>query len=484
MLLGSVTFTIVLFYLVNWSDDDIRRYSWSVISTTLSIFTAVLMFQGLNNLLYHWVLDPVLGSSGEFKLLSMLFGWLFFFLWYATMQLAIVSFSGAWPNASGYDPLNATDVWVIADGMRADFGEKVADEDVRTKTGVKSIAVREGLEVFVHKKSLEKEKRDRRTKCWATLFAHMAGFAAISAGGDLQHFGALEESPALSFLAVAVSAIVMLMLHQVMTLLRPKEMAGVSKWQAECLELCGEQAEEAENDVFSLCVSYLLVQSIRFSLTGVLPEKLGLEHPAIKPGPESILGLFGFGILFAVVTAVAAIYFRHGRVSELVQGTCSTSFAWCFLWATRWVALEIEILDKLSAGPETMEGRIILALFLSAAAFLVIFVLDVIEDSGGDNAQMSRIIQNIITALSILVGFTWEQCFDGGLEAVSSKSRHPMVTQVCFTAMVAVIVIPAWRRHILVKVLQLQEFKQARKLAKNAEMSHRGLLASELGSDA
>lgn len=47
MLLGSVAFVMLLFYVVNWPDDDIRLYAWTIISTTLSIFTAVLAFSGV-----------------------------------------------------------------------------------------------------------------------------------------------------------------------------------------------------------------------------------------------------------------------------------------------------------------------------------------------------------------------------------------------------------------------------------------------------
>eukprot|EP00435_Cladocopium_sp_Y103_P043605 s2273_g12.t1 len=38
MLMGMFFFTMVIFYLVNYPDDDIKRYSWSIINTTISIF--------------------------------------------------------------------------------------------------------------------------------------------------------------------------------------------------------------------------------------------------------------------------------------------------------------------------------------------------------------------------------------------------------------------------------------------------------------
>jgi hypothetical protein len=33
---------------VNWPDEDIRRISWEVISSTISVFGSLLLFQGFN----------------------------------------------------------------------------------------------------------------------------------------------------------------------------------------------------------------------------------------------------------------------------------------------------------------------------------------------------------------------------------------------------------------------------------------------------
>mmetsp|Transcript_56235 Transcript_56235/g.108514 ORF Transcript_56235/g.108514 Transcript_56235/m.108514 type:complete len:594 (+) Transcript_56235:103-1884(+) len=44
MLLGNVAFVMALFYLVNWHDNDIVEYTWRILSTTVSIFCAVLIY--------------------------------------------------------------------------------------------------------------------------------------------------------------------------------------------------------------------------------------------------------------------------------------------------------------------------------------------------------------------------------------------------------------------------------------------------------
>lgn len=40
-LIGSLFFTMVMFYFVNYPDDDIKRYTWAIINTTLSAATLI-----------------------------------------------------------------------------------------------------------------------------------------------------------------------------------------------------------------------------------------------------------------------------------------------------------------------------------------------------------------------------------------------------------------------------------------------------------
>merc|ERR1719174_1690008 len=100
--------------------------------------------------------------------------------------------------------------------------------------------------------------------------------------------------------------------------------------------------------------------------------------------PMNLIGLlYGFGVVCGTIAIVSVkmkfgANFRQLRIFENTMGMC---FAWCTLFATRWLFIRSETLESLGAGQETMSGRLLLANMLSAAALGVIFVLDYLEDN-------------------------------------------------------------------------------------------------------
>ena len=93
MLLGGITFIMMLFYLVNDEDQDMRYYSWSVISATLSIFAAVLIFSGVNQTLHTYVLPENKGHG-----LRLLWAALSMLIYFSLLQLGTAYDS--WPTWS------------------------------------------------------------------------------------------------------------------------------------------------------------------------------------------------------------------------------------------------------------------------------------------------------------------------------------------------------------------------------------------------
>merc|ERR1712070_553877 len=229
-----------------------------------------------------------------------------------------------------------------------------------------------------------------------------------------------------------------------------------------CADLCREEVKEGENDVMSLATSFLLVQAIRYTLTGILPNIEGLEEPAVFVGWQCVISLLCFGAvcMFMVVLLVHTKVATKYRQARIFQNTLGMSLSWCLFWSTRWVLADSDTLKANNAHPETMEGRILLALTLSGLALSLIFGLDHIQDMGDEASEMGSVIQNFINALSILVGFSWEHSFDFAIESVASKTANPEITKLIFTGAVAFVIVPAWRRHVLVKVIQLDQLQQ------------------------
>merc|ERR1719329_880637 len=70
------------FYLTNNEDEDIRKASWQVLSTTISIFSAVLLFHGVNGTLSWFFLDESMErAERHWASLRLSFGHALF--WYA-----------------------------------------------------------------------------------------------------------------------------------------------------------------------------------------------------------------------------------------------------------------------------------------------------------------------------------------------------------------------------------------------------------------
>jgi len=88
----------------------------------------------------------------------------------------------------------------------------------------------------------------------------------------------------------------------------------------------------------------------------------------------------------------------------------------------------------------------------------VILGLDMISDMGLSGGQAGSLsIFSMIESLGTLVGFSWENSFEGGVEVIAKLTADPVIAELGLAVIVTVIVIVPWRRFILTQVLKKEK---------------------------
>eukprot|EP00401_Gymnodinium_catenatum_P027964 CAMPEP_0117585778 /NCGR_PEP_ID=MMETSP0784-20121206/68344_1 /TAXON_ID=39447 /ORGANISM="" /LENGTH=455 /DNA_ID=CAMNT_0005386783 /DNA_START=69 /DNA_END=1436 /DNA_ORIENTATION=- len=433
---------MVLFTLVHHEDKDMRFYTWSVVSATISIFVSVMMFSSINELFHKTFF-----SFTDKVWVHVLIDLTEMAVYMTCMQIATAYCSG------------------------------VLEEKPFQKGGTMTIKE-------------QKEQKERRLMCWATLLAHMTGFAAINLGGSLQHGKVFQAHPPLTFLVVPAMYIAHIAAGRLFQYVRKYFIHGgahahyngvvtseslqtneaenklIEDGHTYLLHKYEETVVEAMNDVASLCVSFLFVQAIRFNISGVMPDNLGIEETLWRHDLHCSVWLGVLSVVFGVGSVCMAwINSPEGhhegdfmsvvkRMLDVIQISLAMSMAWALLFVSKW-EIGRNLADMID--PNDIVARVVMAVGISFVAFAVISILDKIADSPltGDNADEA--ILQIINAIAILVGFSWEQAFDGGVEVLSAMTPQPVFVELVMAVCVAILVITPWRRYILHKVIILGE---------------------------
>jgi hypothetical protein len=489
--------------LTNWPDDDIRLYSWQITSATISIFCAVLLFQGFNVFLRKQLITGLLGvhhSDPYYAYKISLFQIIHCFVYLACIHFGTGFASGVICGDPDVEEKINDHVWVFNDALRCSNNTEVPEEDMdkiraekRAKDAGKPCTEKTSVfmqteddEIPVQKKQHMLMQKKRKTKALGMLFAHMAGFAAICSGTSMQQLPlfANEKYKLLAWVPVIINQIILRIAFAASSALREWQLerltkkeqstATVNKEKAKegietIRELMKEEVEESENDVSSLSMSYLTVNVIRFTITDALPNEEGEEFHGFHPEMSHVIALYLCGFLavgFAVLQAIflaknSALFHKYQgmhRFMEAVLNATGMCFAWCLLWATKWICK-----DKLFT--HEIMGRVSLAFVLTSFAAGSVFAVDKIADKMRDNFDgdketlefVEEIIRIIINSLGILVGFSWEHSFDGSVVGVSQMTPRPVEFELFLGIAVCILILPAWRDYILQKVMLIED---------------------------
>mmetsp|Transcript_74612 Transcript_74612/g.139311 ORF Transcript_74612/g.139311 Transcript_74612/m.139311 type:complete len:588 (-) Transcript_74612:149-1912(-) len=432
--LGMISFVMVLYYFLLFPDQDVRQYSYEALSSTISIFCAVLSFQALDNFLEITILNHMpLAMKVCFDMMHMLF-------WFLVLQGTLAWVSGAVGSTFAVSELEEMD--------KLD-------------------------EAKVKKHEKEESMRERNMKCFGILLAHISGFAAINAFGSMQQMYPFNNSAWLSFLAIPIAAVALFVLFHGMNKLRTKVSHGDDGEIDEAEKVWDEETEEAENDVFGLAVSFLLVQSLRFLICGSLADEEGEEEEEVlfSHGLGQTALLFSCGLLFVGVIFYLILNEKEEEKEEGEEGdeekagekkeegegnpedrsfeeaqlvAMTMGFSWAMFYGSRW------LLSQTPIGGDPMVLALCVALAISIVAMLTIIPLDYLADLDFTGEKTDKAIIQTIRGLGILIGFSWEQCFDAAVGSLASGFGNAAATvKLAMAIFVVFIIVPAWHMYIL-----------------------------------
>jgi hypothetical protein len=404
MLLGMVAFVLALFYLVNCQDTDIRKYTWMIISSTISIFCAVLFYQSVCRIIIQCFLRAHIINSGQEDIVNFI---MFFLLWLILEALL---------HAVSHKPRTLKAVGsigghVVAFSAIFSFGDWQLTSDWFNGTWWQSLLVPlfYGLLCAV-----------------LCIGSHKVRVRMTQTRGFAMHLGQSTEEDA-------------------------------EQWEDECID--------AENDFVGLGLGFFATVALRFLVTGQRPPKI-MGEPKDTKDKMSTFYLALFGLFSAVFTVLASLY--HSKVRRLkeqgktgplslrfatvLQGFFAMTMAWCFLFAGEWAFVMIFHVRS------PLMSKVYLAVVLSTVAVMAIFVIDCLMD---DRVGLHpRSLRQLVVAFGLMIGFSWEQSFDYAVESLGESQRWLTMfggNQLLMTTVVAFVLIgvalPAWRMYIIDKVI-------------------------------
>merc|ERR1712232_531378 len=248
----------------------------------------------------------------------------------------------------------------------------------------------------------------------------MCGFSLIRSISLLQHVSSFAESSAfIVMIPVFFNVFILIGLFRLADYLRHK-FRTTPEDEAAC-DLWDEGSDDAENDVAQLALSFPTVVALRFAITGQLPNLEGLEEPFMNHSVLQMVILFGGGLL-GICLAIGLISWRlreqakksagelkasisyeaHGGLDPIdvymhrwvfiFINVSATIFSWAAMFGTKWALHDYLVGHGLESKPNSCLQRIVLALIVSFASFVVIRFLDLLQDMDSTGHHADKVI--------------------------------------------------------------------------------------------
>jgi len=203
-----------------------------------------------------------------------------------------------------------------------------------------------------------------------------------------------------------------------------------------------EKTEDIENDFAAMALSVVFTMFVRFMITGHHPvdDETEFDHTS---GQRNLMGCYA---IVALIVAAFVTTFCSKKAAEANRSdffkrlmtffttVATMNVAWAVLYWGEW-----QFFEALYPG-EAIKGRLMFAITMTMLGGLGLFGLSkMINSSTGRSETRVALI-----ALSLVVAWSWELCFDAAMEAMCEGVSHPVGLKIATTLILAAIVLPVY----------------------------------------
>eukprot|EP00746_Dinoflagellata_sp_MGD_P162513 gnl/MRDRNA2_/MRDRNA2_90105_c0_seq1.p1 gnl/MRDRNA2_/MRDRNA2_90105_c0~~gnl/MRDRNA2_/MRDRNA2_90105_c0_seq1.p1 ORF type:complete len:604 (+),score=68.02 gnl/MRDRNA2_/MRDRNA2_90105_c0_seq1:81-1892(+) len=390
MLVGMLAMGMSIFYFVNYPDPDIQQTTWTILSSTISLFCAVLIFSALKAVMAITLGEKV-GPHAHHHTTnwySVVFSFAHFILTYALNQLML------WWNKEKNFPL----------------------------------------------------------KAWATIGGHMTAFAAIESFGNLYHykFASSWHSGCIVLVMAGMTVISLWVfsgnVHEKMTVAaRSKEQ------QILFLEVCDEAGREYVSLTIGFLISMLIRHAITTELPpihGSPRNKTQMQIGILFVWCIAfVLSLMIFA--YAARRTMKETSGLASNVAHLVQSILSMSGGWCLLSWGQW--LFWSSVGESMGESDKMQARMIMAIAFSAVVLSSIFIFDFIADHMATQSGVRALISTMALLLGLAWEAVFTLSIESISGHYAEHPTEYIYCELGMTFILCGIVLPAWVMYFLPK---------------------------------
>jgi len=211
-----------------------------------------------------------------------------------------------------------------------------------------------------------------------------------------------------------------------------------------------DKTDDLENDFGAMAFSVVFTMFVRFVLTGHHPvdDDTEFDHSAQDRSRMFIyacLCLVVAGFVVSLCSKKAEEYkdnYAVKRIMTFFTTVAAMNVAWALLYWGEW-----EFFEALYPGKgEEIKGRAMFAIVTTCLGCLAMVGLSKVPSSAtkGNTASTMKVS---LTAISLLIAWSWELCFDTAMEQMSGGA-HPAGLKIASTLALFTIVVPVYYYHI------------------------------------